>query len=246
LAVKYERSIDAIHQFASRNKDEIRLAKQALIATPSDEYMAIAIARKMERIADADQDWENIKEILQDPNLSPSQRKGYLLLKSKLRHKVAEERGELPVRAQFELEAGPRLVHEVVGWSPEKWASGLAGPEGRGPTRKDVEAVDPFRAMSPPPPPVEPATPVVEPEPPPVPDYVQQAAEALALKVRATGSTSRARLFGARPFMGIHPTTAEEYLNHAVHLQWVTIDGDQIAPGAVDPNPKVTTRIHNF
>ena len=35
LAVKYERSPDAIHQFSSRSKDEIRRAEQALVADTS-------------------------------------------------------------------------------------------------------------------------------------------------------------------------------------------------------------------
>jgi hypothetical protein len=58
LAEKYERSPDAIKQFASRNKDEVRRTKQALIADASDEWVGVAIARKMDRIADADQDWK--------------------------------------------------------------------------------------------------------------------------------------------------------------------------------------------
>jgi hypothetical protein len=75
LAEKYERSPDAIKQFASRNKDEVRRTKQALIADASDEWLGVAIARKMDRIADADQDWEDLKEQLQDPDLTPSQRR---------------------------------------------------------------------------------------------------------------------------------------------------------------------------
>jgi hypothetical protein len=96
-------SLDAIYQFASRNKDEIRLAKQALVADPNDEYAGVAIAKKLNRIADADQDLADVIELLSDPNLTPTQRKGYLNLKSKLRREVAEERGELPVRSHLEL-----------------------------------------------------------------------------------------------------------------------------------------------
>jgi hypothetical protein len=94
LAEKYERSPDAIKQFASRNKDEVRRTKQALIADASNEWVGVAIARKMDRIADADQDCEDLKELLQDPDLTPSQRRHYLALKDNLRHSVAEELGK--------------------------------------------------------------------------------------------------------------------------------------------------------
>jgi hypothetical protein len=63
----------------------------------------VAIAKKLNRIADADQDLADVIELLSDPNLTPTQRKGYLNLKSKLRREVAEERGELPVRSHLEL-----------------------------------------------------------------------------------------------------------------------------------------------
>ena len=46
LAEKYGRSLPAIHQFATRNSDEIRLAKQALVASSSDEFVGLALARK--------------------------------------------------------------------------------------------------------------------------------------------------------------------------------------------------------
>lgn len=56
LASKYGRSHQAVKQFAARNADEIRRAKQALVADPKDEYAGVAIAKKWYRVADADQD----------------------------------------------------------------------------------------------------------------------------------------------------------------------------------------------
>jgi hypothetical protein len=47
LAEKYDRVTQAISNFASRNKDEIRRAKQA----QSDEYQSLGYAEKGERIA---------------------------------------------------------------------------------------------------------------------------------------------------------------------------------------------------
>jgi hypothetical protein len=124
LGVEFERSTQAITNFSSRNKDEIRRTKQALIANVSDEWVAVAIARKMDRIADADQDWEDLKELLQDEGLTPSQRRHYLALKDKLRHSVAEELGQLPTRSTVELEVRQNplegidriVVDEDGGW----------------------------------------------------------------------------------------------------------------------------------
>jgi hypothetical protein len=116
LAGKYDRSPDAIHQFSSRNKDEIRRAKQALVADPNDEYAGIAIAHKWDRISDAEQDLRDIIGLLEDGALTPSQRKHYIALKSKLRREVAEEKGELPVRSHMEvdLKGGPLLGANAI------------------------------------------------------------------------------------------------------------------------------------
>jgi hypothetical protein len=51
LAEKYGRSLQAINQFSARNADEIRSAKQPLVASADDEYAGIAIAKKLNRIA---------------------------------------------------------------------------------------------------------------------------------------------------------------------------------------------------
>jgi hypothetical protein len=75
----------------------------------------------------------------------------------------------------------------------------------------------------------------VEPAPVPVPEVsteVQQAAEALALKVWSSGSIPRDHLFA-----GLLPALADEYLNQTIAMQWVVLDGDRIAPGPLNPRP---------
>jgi hypothetical protein len=84
LGIAFGRSTQAIHQFSARNAEEIRLAKQALVTN-------------------ADQDLADVIELLENGDLTPTQRKGFLGLKSKLRREVAEEKGELPVRSHLEL-----------------------------------------------------------------------------------------------------------------------------------------------
>ena len=103
LVEKYERSFDAVQKLLARARAEVRLAKQALVANADDEYAGNAMARKLDRLADAYQDLADVNELLENGDLTPTQRKGYLNLKSKLRHEIAEERGELPVRSHLEL-----------------------------------------------------------------------------------------------------------------------------------------------
>jgi hypothetical protein len=61
----------------------------------------------------------------------------------------------------------------------------------------------------------------------PVSEQVQRTATALATKVWTSGAPC------AQLFAGRNVATAEE-VNYAIAMQWVTIDGDRIAPGAAD------------
>jgi hypothetical protein len=100
LAEKYDRQLQSIHNFASRNKDEIRRAKQV----QSDEYQCLGFAEKWERLAFREQLLLDINERLADPDLSHTQRNRYSVTADKLLHSIAEERGELPTRSQVELD----------------------------------------------------------------------------------------------------------------------------------------------
>jgi hypothetical protein len=94
LGEKYDRTTQAIHEFSSRNKAEIRRAKQA----QSDEYQGLGYAEKWERLALREQLLRDIEERLQDPGLSDTQRNRYSVTADKLLHSIAEERGQLYVR----------------------------------------------------------------------------------------------------------------------------------------------------
>lgn len=105
--------------------------------------------------------WPHIEERLQDPNLTDTQRKGYLNLKSKLRREVAEERGELPSRIAVESDS-PLMRYEIVGVSmDEVFAEG-------GSHRRSSSVPDQSEPETSPAPEPEPAGPVsspVAPEP---------------------------------------------------------------------------------
>jgi hypothetical protein len=66
LAEKYDRVAQAITNFSSRNKDEIRRARQV----QSDEYQGLGYAEKWERLAFREQLLLDIEERLKDPDLS--------------------------------------------------------------------------------------------------------------------------------------------------------------------------------
>jgi hypothetical protein len=78
IADEEEVGLDAITQFASRNKEEIRLAKQALVADPNDEYAGVAIAKKLNRIADANQDPADVIELLENGGSDTHSAQGFL------------------------------------------------------------------------------------------------------------------------------------------------------------------------
>jgi hypothetical protein len=99
LAEKYERHPQAITNFSSRNKDEIRRAKQV----QADEYQGLSYAGKWERVAFREQLLLDIEARLDDPGLSDTQRNRYSVTADKLLHSIAEERGQLYARSALEV-----------------------------------------------------------------------------------------------------------------------------------------------
>ena len=129
-----------------------------MVADPTDEYAGVAIAKKWYRVADADQDLAHIEERLRDPNLTDTQRKGYLNLESKLRREVAEERGELPSRIAIESDK-PLLTYEIRGINMDK----VFAPSATGMPRHSSSPVpdqsEPERSPAPEPEPAGPMSP---------------------------------------------------------------------------------------
>jgi hypothetical protein len=100
VAEKYDRAQQTIANFATRNKAEIRRARQV----QSDEYQGLGYAEKWERLAFREQLLRDIEERLKDPDLSHTQRNRYSATADKLLHSIAEERGQLYVRSQLEVD----------------------------------------------------------------------------------------------------------------------------------------------
>ena len=89
--VRVRRSRD---QYSSRNRDEVRLAKQDMSA----EDQGLLYAKKQRRLAWLEQWLADVEERLQSPDMSDTARKGFINAGLKLVHEIAEQRGELPVR----------------------------------------------------------------------------------------------------------------------------------------------------
>jgi hypothetical protein len=115
LAEKYERSVEAIHKFQTRNRDEIRQAKQAIV----DEDRGLTHTRLREKLAQLEQYLSDIEEQLQDPEMTHTARKGYYGLAVKLLHLHSDLSGQLPVRTQVEVSgAGFSLPPPGTKWVP--------------------------------------------------------------------------------------------------------------------------------
>jgi hypothetical protein len=69
------------------------------------------------------------------------------------------------------------------------------------------------------------------PEVPQVSDDVARTARALAERVWSSGVQTSAGLVGH----GIDPDRVEAWITHAVNMKWVTVDGDEITHGEVNP-----------
>jgi hypothetical protein len=118
LGERYGRSAQAISQFSARNKDEILAAKRDMTPEVSSRLWG---ANKEQRIADYVADHVDLNERLQVPNLSDAARARYLAEKRKIKHALADECGQLFTRTVVQMESGPRLVSEVLGWDQDRW-----------------------------------------------------------------------------------------------------------------------------
>jgi hypothetical protein len=128
LAEKWGRSHQAIKQFSARNSAEIASRRRVLLGEVDAEAAHAWVANKVARI-----DWyqkliEDLEIRLADEDLDPRVRSRFTRDVAQLLRAVAEEKGEL--RTQIELDAGPRVISDVIGWDANKWAEEfLAAPQ---------------------------------------------------------------------------------------------------------------------
>jgi hypothetical protein len=70
---------------------------------------------------------------------------------------------------------------------------------------------------------------------------VEDAAKHIAISVHSAGGKLRSQLFPRR----LREADEAAYLGHAVALQWLVVEGVQVRPGPVHPQPRTTTLIPN-
>jgi hypothetical protein len=242
LASRHGISKQGVAEFASRNRDAIQSAKQDL----TSELAGLWVVNKRERLADAQQDLEDLEALLQDPNLTDAARRGYYSLKIKLRHNIAEECGQLPTRATIEVESAPLLRHEIVGWEPARWmddiragASASADDSDPEPVGTAAPATEPsedgnaerlFR--------VQPSTAsdggpsAGTPPAPEPPSEVERFAMRLVGQVRDDGSLTLAQLAP-----GMAQQRVDEVLAFVLSNQWLALRGDRVVLGSQAPLP---------
>jgi hypothetical protein len=94
LADRHGISHQGVKEFAKRNRAAINQAKQDM----ASDLAGIWPTHKPLRVSDAMDDLDDLVELLQDPNLTPSARLRIYAEKRKLRHSIADECGQLPTR----------------------------------------------------------------------------------------------------------------------------------------------------
>jgi len=109
LMEKYDVANTAFYRFIRENQTEIEEARAALVQDLNDEVAGLWVAKKANRIAEYQQDIEDINRQL-DVGLEPS----LLRQKHNALKAVAEELGSLPVRAAPVKDSGG-LVITVTG-----------------------------------------------------------------------------------------------------------------------------------
>ena len=148
LAAEFGRTLQAIHQFSARNAAEIASRREVLLGDVDAETAHSWVAKKAARI-----DWyqkliEDLEIRLADEDLDPRVRSRFTRDVAQLLRSVAEEKGEL--RTQLEVEAGPRLTTEVIGWEAVAWSAGRAAgrtdPATPEPAPESAPAPEPARA----------------------------------------------------------------------------------------------------
>ena len=112
LAEKYDRSVSAISNFSSRNRDKI----QAIRENPDDEFAGLWIAQKAQRLRVYADQVERLEES-DDPKLLAR-------VQTALRS-VAEELGQLPNKSTVAIET-PKLQVQIEGISDEDLKRGTS------------------------------------------------------------------------------------------------------------------------
>jgi IS30 family transposase len=111
LADKYGRHVQTIHTFMKRNRAEIEEARREM----AGELSGLWVNRKAQRIAEYQQAYEDIEQLLDDDTLTPADISRYIVTQLRILSRVADEMGHLPSRVPGEGPAAVMLRHEVLG-----------------------------------------------------------------------------------------------------------------------------------
>lgn len=115
LCHEYDVGNGTVEAFAKRHAAEI----QAVVDESAAEFTALWIAEKRNRLAEYQQDIEDINESLLSDDVKQSEKTQLFRVKHAALRQVAEELGHLPGRVQIRFE-GPRVTYQIVGVDMDK------------------------------------------------------------------------------------------------------------------------------
>jgi hypothetical protein len=126
-----ELSAAALHQrpglaqFKGRNLAAIDQVRNHLAKGLALELVGLWSVEKRARGLVLEQVLDDVDERLQSPGLTDAAWIKCQTLKVKVTRELSELYGQLPTRSVVEVSSAPRLVHEVVGFSADKWLKRL-------------------------------------------------------------------------------------------------------------------------
>jgi len=237
IAVRFGRSLSAIYNQASREKERIARIREEVLGEidvrTRDRWITDEVKSREVREALA----EDTMQRRADPDLPARDVSRYTRDIDMLIHRSHEAAGMLPQRVQAQVEQVGTATYEIVGLEgvQKAWEeSGSPGPSSsRWAPVTPADPVPPPTNLLPPPPEHAgrkqgPAS--ADPE-------VERLAQSMAETVAQKGVVHRSRLLDR---VGGKDGKASEALRYAAQTGWVIINGDQVRPGV--PSSPVSPR----
>lgn len=240
-------------EFANRpgNKAEIQAKRDGVAAELSWRWST----NREKKYAELETEVEEVEGEVDDPSLTPADRLRARNLKRQLIRDMNEMTGHLVTRSRVEVDTGPALTSEIVGFDPAEWMAGLVesrrdpGPDSAPaaaaadepePEPGEDANVRPFRAFG--------SSDSINTRlqsgnrPAPTPDSSPpevKAARELAIMIWNSQLT---------PLSHLRLSVDDPALDIAKALGWLVMAADDAAVmrGQVDPRPPTVTAIPNF
>jgi hypothetical protein len=122
LAEKFGISYQGVVEFAKRHKPEIQAKRDGVAAELSWRWST----NREKKYAELETEVEEVEGEVNDPSLTPADRLRARNLKRQLIRDMNEMTGHLVTRSRVEVDTGPALTSEIVGFDPAEWMAELS------------------------------------------------------------------------------------------------------------------------